>query len=75
MDMKYGDKILLLSTCNNAVKDGRLVVAARLVRDGEDEFAGTENSSVNENAKMPSSYYGSKKNTYDESKFVPYEEK
>lgn len=75
VDMEYGDKILLLSTCNNAVKDGRLVVAARLVRDGEDEFAGTENSSVNENAKMPSSYYGSKKNTYDESKFVPYEEK
>ena len=75
VDMEYGDKLLLLSTCNNAVKDGRLVVAARLVRDGEDEFAGTENSSVNENAKMPSSYYGSKKNTYDESKFVPYEEK
>ena len=75
VDMKYGDKVLLLSTCNNAVKDGRLVVAARLVRDGEDEFTGTENSSVNENAKMPSSYYGSKKNTYDESKFVPYEEK
>ena len=75
VDMEYGDKILLLSTCNNAVKDGRLVVAARLVRDGEDEFAGTENSSVNENAKMPSSYYSSKKNTYDESKFVPYEEK
>lgn len=75
VDMKYGDQLLLLSTCNNAVKDGRLVVAARLVRDGEDELSGTEASTKNTNAKMPSSYYGSKQNTYDESKFVPYEEK
>jgi sortase B len=73
VDMKYGDQLLILSTCNNAVSDGRLVVAARLQRDGEDLYEGTDGSSVNDNVKMPSSYYGSKGSTYDESKFVAYD--
>lgn len=75
VDIEYGDQLLILSTCSNTVSDGRLVVAARLVRDDEKLYEGTANSSENKNAKMPTSYYGSKGNTYDESKFEPYPEK
>lgn len=72
VDIKYGDKLLILSTCNNLISNGRFVVAARLVRDGEDPDEGITGSSKNDNAKMPLSYYKSGKSSYDEKKFVPY---
>jgi SrtB family sortase len=37
VDVLYGDRLLLLSTCSNVFKDGRFVVVARKLRDGEDE--------------------------------------
>jgi sortase B len=76
VDVKYGDKLLTLSTCNTVLgQRGRLIVLARLVRDGEDPMAGTQNSTRNTNIKWPNLYYDYKgiRNTYDpEAEFVPY---
>ncbi|MBR6982678.1 MAG: class B sortase [Ruminococcus sp.] len=76
VDVKYGDKLLTLSTCNDdvLVDRGRLIVMARLVRDGEDPVKGTVGSQANPNIKWPSMYYATKKNEkYDtEAEFVPY---
>lgn len=79
VDVEYGDKLLTLSTCNSIFgKDGggRLIVMARLVRDGEDPYEGTQNSVANQNIKWPSIYYKSNKNEkYDpDAEFVPYGE-
>lgn len=76
VDVKYGDEILTLSTCNGIFgKDagGRLVVMARRVREGEDLYEGTKNSSANPNIKWPTIYYNYNSNEkYDEKDFVPY---
>ena len=76
VDVKYGDKLLTLSTCNTVLGErGRLIVLARLVRDGEDPLEGTQNSKINPNIKWPSVYYDYKgtSNRYDpEAEFVPY---
>ncbi|MDE5946709.1 MAG: class B sortase [Oscillospiraceae bacterium] len=76
VDVKYGDPIITLSTCNEIFgkeREGRLVVMARRVRDGEDLLAGTQNSSSNQNVKWPSLYY-EYNNTprFREEEFVPY---
>lgn len=76
VDVKYGDPIITLSTCNEIFgkeREGRLVVMARRVRDGEDLLAGTQNSSSNQNVKWPSLYY-EYNNTprFKEEEFVPY---
>ncbi len=76
VDVKYGDKLVTLSTCNTLLGErGRLIIMGRLVRDGEDPMEGTQDSTENTNIKWPSLYYqyrqGSKK--YDpEAEFVPY---
>lgn len=36
VDVAYGDKLLVLSTCSNEYSDSRFVVMARKVREGED---------------------------------------
>lgn len=76
VDMKYGDKLLVLSTCNTIFGQdgpGRLIVMARLVRDGEDPYEGTQNSQANPNIKWPSLYYDYNSNEkYDPEAFVPY---
>ncbi len=73
VDVKYGDELLTLSTCNSTFSDGRLVVFARKLRDGEDPLEGTQTSTKNPNIKWPNSYYKWHKNTYDpEAEFVPY---
>ncbi len=73
VDVKYGDEILTLSTCNSTFSNGRLVLFARKLRDGEDLYAGTETSTANPNIKWPNSYYRWHKNTYDpDAEFVPY---
>ncbi len=72
VDVKYGDKLLTLSTCNSTVDNGRLVVCARLVRDGEDLTEGCT-STPNPNIKWSNSYYKWHKNTYDpNAEFIPY---
>lgn len=75
VDVKYGDQILTLSTCNYLLGDrSRLIIMARKVRSGEDLYAGTAKSKANKNIKWPSMYYVSKPNEkYDEDAiFIPY---
>ena len=64
VDILPTDKILTLSTCTrdldlsaNKQEDARLVVMARLVRDGESETVHTEYATRNENPKYPQLYY------------------
>lgn len=72
VDVTYGDQLLTLSTCNSTFSQGRLVLFARLVRDGEDLMEGCT-STENPNIKWPNSYYKWHKNTYDpDAEFVPY---
>ncbi|MBQ8079890.1 MAG: hypothetical protein IJ236_08050, partial [Oscillospiraceae bacterium] len=72
VDIAYGDQLLTLSTCNSTFTEGRLVVFARLLRDGESLEEGTT-SVANPNIKWPNSYYKWHKNTYDpDAEFVPY---
>lgn len=76
VDVKYGDSLITLSTCNTLLGDrGRLIILARRVRDGEDELAGTQNSKENPNIKWPTLYYDFKSSAkkYDpNAEFVPY---
>lgn len=52
VDVTYGDRLLVLSTCSNEYADSRFVVLARLLREGEtvDSFDFTK-AKLNENAK------------------------
>lgn len=52
VDVKYGDRLLVLSTCSNEYADSRFVVFARMLREGEtvDSFDFTS-ARINENAK------------------------
>ena len=77
VDVKYGDPLITLSTCNTTLPDeeaGRLIIMARRVRDGEDPKAGTQNSRPNPNIKWPTMYYQAHPNErYDpDGEFVPY---
>ncbi|MBP3761125.1 MAG: class B sortase [Ruminococcus sp.] len=75
VDVKFGDPLLTLSTCNTTLGDnGRLLIIARRVRDGEDLLAGTQNASPNTNVKYPNLYYQTKSNeSYDPTApFEPY---
>ena len=72
VDVKYGDQLLTLSTCNSIFSQGRLVIFARLLRDGESLEEGCT-STANPNIKWPNSYYKWHENTYDpNAEFVPY---
>ena len=75
MDVKYGDKLLTLSTCNDYLRDrGRLIVMARLIRNGEGLLDGVSNNVPNPNIKWPTMYYNTKTNEkYDpDGEFFPY---
>ncbi|MDE6849251.1 MAG: hypothetical protein K2J44_07900, partial [Ruminococcus sp.] len=75
VDVKYGDKLLTLSTCNTVLGDrGRLIVMGRLLRDGEDVRIGTDKNTQNANVKWPSIYYQQKPNEkYNpDAEFIPY---
>ncbi|MCI7768505.1 MAG: class B sortase [Oscillospiraceae bacterium] len=53
IDVVYGDKLLVLSTCSNEFSDSRFVVFARKVREGEDISAINFSSArLNPNAKQ-----------------------
>ncbi|MDE6657745.1 MAG: class B sortase, partial [Oscillospiraceae bacterium] len=72
VDVKYGDQLLTLSTCNSTFSNGRLVVFARLLREGEDLYEGCT-SVENPNVKWSNSYYTWHKVSYDpDAEFVPY---
>lgn len=71
VDVKYGDRLLTLSTCSSIISNGRLVVCARMLRDGEDLYEGTRNSNPNPNIKWPTIHWNS--SSYDPfAEFVPY---
>ncbi|MDO4156798.1 MAG: class B sortase [Oscillospiraceae bacterium] len=73
IDVQYGDQLLTLSTCNSAFQTARLVICARMVREGEDPYEGTTGSTPNTNIKWPSVYYLGNENTYDpNAPFIPY---
>jgi len=65
VDVQYGDQLLTLSTCNSMFDSGRLIVMARLVREGEDPYEGTDVVEKNTNILWPSIYYKWNENTYD----------
>ena len=72
VDVRYGDQLLTLSTCNSTFSDGRLVVFARLLRENEGLYDGCT-STANPNVKWSNSYYKWHKNTYDpNAEFIPY---
>ncbi len=60
VDIKSGDKILTLSTCDTVFEDARFVVMARLVRDGESAEVDTSKAKVNENQRFPQAWYDAK---------------
>lgn len=76
VDVRYGDPLLSLSTCNSYLPDerARLIILARQVREGEDPLKGTQDSQPNPNIKWPTLYYAEHPNEhYDpEAEFVPY---
>ena len=65
VDIRPDDKILTLSTCNNAFDTARLVIVARRVRDGEDPNERIAGSIPNPNIKWPNVYYLWNEKTYN----------
>ena len=65
VDVRYGDQLLTLQTCNGMFDTARLFVMARMVREGEDPYEGTDNVRDNENILWPSIYYNWNENNYD----------
>lgn len=65
VDVRYGDQLLTLSTCNSVFDTGRLIVMGRLLRDGEDPYEGTDDVRKNPNILWPSIYYQWNDKTYD----------
>ncbi len=57
IDVKSSDKLLTFSTCANELKDGRLVVVARKLRDGEDTNLDTSLVKSNKNILYPQAWY------------------
>jgi sortase B len=73
VDVKYGDQLLSLFTCNGLVQNAKLILMCRELRAGEDPLEGTENATLNENVLYPAAYYKyGKPVNYDPKKFVPY---
>lgn len=58
VDVTPDDFIITLSTCVYDFSDARLVVMARLLRNGESEEIDADAATVNYNAKFPAAYYG-----------------
>ncbi len=72
VDYQKTDKIITLSTCDKTVlKEGRLVVVGRLVREGESEFVDTSKAKINTIQRYPAAWY-SKKRIENPYKNAPY---
>ncbi|MBR0113512.1 MAG: class B sortase, partial [Clostridia bacterium] len=63
VDIAPTDKILTLSTCCYDFEGGRLVIVARLKRDGESDTVDTSRVVVNSNPKYPQAWYNANKKT------------
>ena len=61
VDVRPGDKLLTLSTCSHEFDNARLVVVARMVREGERAEVDTSNVTLNTSARYPQVYYDKKK--------------
>ena len=65
VDVQAGDQLLTLSTCSNRrdshLKNGRIVVMARKVREGESTKVDTGKTVVNEDVLMPKAWYTNQK--------------
>ena len=61
VDVRPGDKLLTLSTCSHEFDNARLVVVARMVREGERAEVDTSRAALNTNARYPQVYYDKKK--------------
>ena len=61
VDINVSDKILTLSTCCYDFNEARLVVVARLKRDGESVSVDTSKAIENPNPKYPQAYYDANK--------------
>lgn len=74
VDVKFGDKLLTLSTCSQEFSNSRFVVVARKLRDDETLTEGTENSWKNPNPLMPDVWYSFRTHeSYDpDAEFIPY---
>ncbi len=57
VDVKYGDKLVTLSTCSGEFENGRLVIIGRKVRDGESDTVDISSVVTNPNIKRDPSWY------------------
>ncbi len=64
VDVTAGDQLLTLSTCSNkrdtTLKNGRTVIVARRLREGEDATVDTSKTVVNKDVLMPKAWYVNK---------------
>ncbi len=61
VDVQITDPLLTLSTCSHEFDDARLVVVARLVRQGESAAVDTSRVTLNASPRYPQVYYDKKK--------------
>ena len=61
VDVQVTDPLLTLSTCSHEFDDARLVVVARMVRQGESATVDTSRVTLNANPRYPQVYYDKKK--------------
>ena len=61
VDVRVSDPLLTLSTCSHEFNNARLVVVARLVRQGEAATVDTSRATLNSNPRYPQVYYDKKK--------------
>ena len=70
VDIQKTDEIITLSTCSNKretkLTDGRTVIVARRVREGEDTAVNTSKTVRNEDVLMPKMWYVATKNELPE---------
>lgn len=64
VDVQEGDELLTMTSCTNRresrLKDGRVVVVARRVREGEDATVDMSKTTLNEDVLMPKAWYTAK---------------
>lgn len=66
VDVNANDKLLMLSTCDNAYDNSRLVLVARMVRDGEGTEVDVSKAQQNPNQYLPQNYIDKAGGTYRE---------